>query len=118
MATKQGFLPVVSSSAQPLLCPILIGRASSVAILDDALENVRGGNGRCILIAGEAGVGKSRLVTELRTRTAQVGMDLFQGNCFESDRTIPYAPIADLFRDRSGHGPERPLLAEVCDQAV
>ena len=51
-----------------------------------------------LLLAGEAGIGKSRLVREMSAHAAEHGMQVFQGNCFEPDRTLPYGPLLDALR--------------------
>jgi predicted ATPase len=43
----------------------LIERADFMAVLDAELKNVKDGEGRCILITGEAGIGKTSLVKNL-----------------------------------------------------
>jgi len=50
------------------------------------------------LISGEAGIGKSRLVAEAKTAAAHQGFLLLEGQCFQTDRAFPYAPLLDLFR--------------------
>jgi len=78
--------------------------------------------GQTALIAGEAGVGKSRLVAEISARARGRGRAVMQGRCFEPDRALPYMPLLDLLRtylgpdprlpacDRAGHGRESRLL--------
>src|SRR5437870_3957560 len=56
------------------------------------------GQGQTLLIAGEAGIGKSRLVAETKLRLAGRGIDALAGHCFETDRTLPYAPFIELLR--------------------
>ena len=46
-------------------CPVLVGRADELAVCTGVLSAVRRGEGRAVLVAGEAGVGKSRLVREV-----------------------------------------------------
>ncbi len=75
--------------APSVICPTLIGRAAQLDGLKQLVELARGGNGRVALIAGEAGIGKSRLVAEVKTMAAQHGMAIVQGHCFEQDRTFP-----------------------------
>jgi DNA-binding CsgD family transcriptional regulator/tetratricopeptide (TPR) repeat protein len=83
---------------KPVTCPVLIGRAAHLAALGRALEEVRGGMGRTVLLAGEAGIGKSRLVAEAKAWAAGAGCTILEGHCFESDRALPYAPFLDLLR--------------------
>jgi DNA-binding CsgD family transcriptional regulator/tetratricopeptide (TPR) repeat protein len=66
--------------------------------LQTLLEQKRSGAGQAILISGEAGIGKSRLVAEAKTATAHQGFLLLEGQCFQGDRATPYAPLLDLFR--------------------
>lgn len=81
-----------------ILCPITVGRASEVAILYKAFDQVQAGNGQVILISGEAGVGKSRLVAESKAYAAGQNVTVIQGNCYQEDISTPYAPLISLLR--------------------
>jgi DNA-binding CsgD family transcriptional regulator/tetratricopeptide (TPR) repeat protein len=83
-----------------IVSPILIGRTSDLAALGRLAEQVRDGmrGPRVALIAGEAGVGKSRLVAEAQALAGRLGFHALQGNCFETDRALPYAPLLDMLR--------------------
>src|SRR5262245_18769025 len=83
--------PTVSS-------PTLIGREAQISLLAGRLAQVRGGQSRVALIAGEAGIGKSRLAADIKARAMQRGGRIAQGRCFERDRAFPYAPLVDLLR--------------------
>ncbi len=72
----------------------MIGRANDIAILQTLMDEAKNGKGQILLIAGEAGIGKSRLVSEAKTYAKQ-SMSILQGNCFESDQSYPYAPLLD-----------------------
>lgn len=78
--------------------PRIIGRQAQIESLSQLLERVRRGQGTAAVISGEAGIGKSRLVAETTERARGQGLAILQGNCFESDRHLPYAPILDLLR--------------------
>ena len=78
--------------------PVLIGRVQPLEALDRALEGAREGRGRVLILSGEAGIGKSRLLAEAKARVAERGFLYLQGNCFEPDRVLPYAPLMDLLR--------------------
>ncbi|HET8853383.1 MAG TPA: AAA family ATPase [Ktedonobacteraceae bacterium] len=82
----------------PLLCPVLIGRSDDLALCRSLLTQTGSGKGALVLISGEAGVGKSRLVTEVKTEALARGFWLVQGSCFPTDHAIPYAPLLDLLR--------------------
>ena len=56
------------------------------------------------LISGDAGVGKTRLVTELAAGPRQRGFTVLSGRCAELADSIPYLPLADALRD-GGTGP-------------
>src|SRR5947209_9556252 len=83
---------------RPLLCPEIIGRTPEFAALRSLVEQATGEQGHIALIAGEAGIGKSRLVTGVKTYAASHGFLLLQGSCFPTDHAIPYAPLLDLLR--------------------
>jgi DNA-binding NarL/FixJ family response regulator len=68
----------------------------------DALRQVAArvadGLGQVVLLSGEPGIGKSRLVHELCDRLPQQPWAIHQGNCFERDRLLPYAPFLDALQ--------------------
>src|SRR5258708_32804617 len=83
---------------RPTLCSSLIGRDADLTVLQGWLDRARGGTGQTILIAGEAGIGKSRLVAAAREHAIELGFGVLEGHCFEPDRALPYAPLADLLK--------------------
>jgi DNA-binding CsgD family transcriptional regulator len=83
---------------RPVVCPVLIGRAPHLEGLERYLRQVVENRGQTLLVAGEAGVGKSRFVAEARERAAQHGMAVLEGHCFESHQSLPYGPLIDLLR--------------------
>jgi tetratricopeptide (TPR) repeat protein len=82
----------------PIICPVLIGRGHDLAILRLLVERAKSGQGQVALVSGEAGIGKSRLVAEVKTSVASHDFRLLQGSCFPTDHAIPYAPLLDLLR--------------------
>jgi predicted ATPase len=76
----------------------LIGRERELHTLQTALDAARGGIGCCILLTGEAGIGKSRLIEELRHQATSENFTILEGNCFEQAISFPYAPWIDALR--------------------
>jgi DNA-binding CsgD family transcriptional regulator len=76
--------------------PELIGRAAEVAALSAALADARRGRGRLVLIEGDAGIGKTRLVEEFTARLDGVRVLVGGGIPLASD--TPYAPVLGILQ--------------------
>jgi class 3 adenylate cyclase/tetratricopeptide (TPR) repeat protein len=74
-----------------------VGRASERARLLQAVERARAGNGTLVLIGGEAGVGKSRLVEEAAAEAQRLGLTVVTGHCVDQQGAPPYLPIIEHF---------------------
>jgi class 3 adenylate cyclase/tetratricopeptide (TPR) repeat protein len=83
----------VDPSAVPL-----IGRAPELARLREALARAAGGRGGLVHLVGDAGIGKSRLVRELRAGLPPETIQVV-GRCVSFERDRPYALLARLIRD-------------------
>ncbi|HLJ34058.1 MAG TPA: AAA family ATPase [Ktedonobacteraceae bacterium] len=90
---------------QSIVCPILIGRQPHLDSLIQFIEQIYSGHGQTILVSGEAGIGKSRLIAEAikytrasHSQAASPTPLILEGRCFEPDRSLPYAPFLDLLR--------------------
>ncbi len=88
----------MSADIKLVTSPILIGRKNQFEAIVQRLEGLHTHKGAVILISGEAGIGKSRLVDETKSYAEQKGIAVFQGNCFEPDQALPYGPLLDLLR--------------------
>jgi predicted ATPase len=56
-------------------------------------RSVEDGSGQTVLVSGEPGIGKSRLVRETERQLAQESWLVLHGACFERDQFVPYAPF-------------------------
>ena len=72
-----------------------VGRTAEMAQLIQALETAGSGTGSAWLIGGESGVGKTRLINELRTQALVNGFQLLRGQAIE-DGGQPYQAWRDL----------------------
>jgi DNA-binding NarL/FixJ family response regulator len=82
-----------------LVSPTLVGRASELSGLEDALDRAVRGTPVHQLIAGEAGVGKSRLVRETSALAAARGFRVLSGGCADvGEGGVPYGPIVEALR--------------------
>ena len=88
--------------------PTFVGRAEQLAGFDEALARAAGGEPSLLFVAGESGVGKSRLVAEFAKRARAAGARVLSGECFElGEGELPYAPIVSALRELSREiGPE------------
>ena len=77
------------------LCPVLVGRAEELSILEDALLAANRGQGSVVALAGDAGLGKTRLATELEHRARAIGAEVLSGGCSEADLSLPYLPLLE-----------------------
>lgn len=76
----------------------LVGRDRELAYLHACWKETEARQGRLLLIRGEAGVGKTRLVAELAGHVRQRGARVATAACFEHERVLPTSPLADLLR--------------------
>lgn len=77
---------------------LLVGRVHELEILERALLAAQSGAGGCLLLAGEAGIGKSRLAAELAGRAGSAKFLILRGYCSEQDDSFPYAPWIEALR--------------------
>ena len=93
----------VEVAAERGLTP-LIGREREVAQLEDLFRQVKTGDGQVVFVVGEAGIGKSRLVYELRRRLAEAGEQatFLEGRCVSFGQSMPFLPLIDQLRANFG----------------
>ncbi|MFI1000236.1 AAA family ATPase [Streptomyces galbus] len=90
----------------------LIGRDEEVARLWGVLERARAGEARAVLVAGDAGVGKTRTLTEIAGRAARAGVTVLTGHCVDlGDVGLPYLPFTEVLGAVAADERLAPVLA-------
>jgi DNA-binding CsgD family transcriptional regulator/tetratricopeptide (TPR) repeat protein len=80
-----------------------VGRAEELARLLAHVERAAAGRSSAVLLAGDAGVGKTRLLDELTARATGRGVRVLTGHCVDlGDVGLPYLPFVDLLRPVAG----------------
>jgi predicted ATPase/DNA-binding SARP family transcriptional activator len=80
---------------------VLVGRVPELGLLEAAADEAVSGRGRLVLVSGEAGIGKSRLLEELADRLAR-RCDVLWGNCHQGEGAPPYWPWIEALRGLFG----------------
>jgi DNA-binding SARP family transcriptional activator len=87
---------VVASPSGARARPPLVGRREPLARLIGAWESVRGGNGACVLIEGEPGEGKTRLLDELLDRARLEDATVASSRAVPADAAVTWSGLAGL----------------------
>ena len=74
----------------------LIGRQTEMGQLLERIEQAAAGRGGLAILAGEQGIGKTRLVDEIATRVERLGFSVLWGRCHEGDWPPPYGPFIEV----------------------
>jgi hypothetical protein len=80
---------------QQVVSPVMVGRDEELSRLEDALLAANRGGSRFVALAGEAGIGKSRLCLKLQERAHKLGLTVMSGGCSEADLALPYLPLLE-----------------------
>src|SRR3954469_19158156 len=113
-----------SGMRHDLVSPLFVGRETELATMTTALESAVAGTPTVVLLGGEAGVGKTRLVEEAAERAHAAGARVLAGSCIElGGEGLPFGPLAHAFRTLMRDtppdeldallGPARPEFARV-----
>ena len=80
--------------------PVLVGRADQLSALDAALTGAGRGHPSAVLVGGEAGVGKTRLIREFAERSRATGARVLIGGCLELGAdSLPFTPFTAVLRE-------------------
>jgi DNA-binding SARP family transcriptional activator/tetratricopeptide (TPR) repeat protein len=76
----------------------LVGREEELAFLGRCWQGAEAGHGGLVLVSGEAGVGKTRLMEGLAEHLRWQGARVLWGRSYEFERALPYQPVAEALR--------------------
>ena len=109
-----------------VVCPTSVGREAPLRTLLERLDRAVEGQGTVLLLGGDAGVGKSRLVRDLKQEATARCIRVIEGRCSSTESSVPYAPFMDALRFRIAKGegeevakilgPLRAILAPIFPQ--
>jgi hypothetical protein len=128
--TGSGSAQAVGSFPSPLAAAILagmaggftpqafIGRADELQQLAATLDRAEQGRPQLVLLAGEAGVGKTRLLLEFADQAHRRGVRVLTGGCVElGDIGLAYLPVVDALRGLADDPADAELLTEIAATA-
>jgi DNA-binding NarL/FixJ family response regulator len=123
-------------------CPLLVGRDDLLQLVDRRLAEAASGRGHLLMLAGEAGIGKSRMLGATLRKATTSGFRVAKGDLSPHDRQVPLASLLDLARTmrqlpafgslgpdllelqdgrhggRDALGPRRVLVHDVADRII
>jgi tetratricopeptide (TPR) repeat protein len=128
--TRSGSAQVAGPFPSPLAAAILanmtggfipqgfIGRADELGRLEATLDRAEQGQPQVMLLAGDAGIDKTRLLLELADQARRRGVRVLAGGCVElGDIGLAYLPVVDALHGLADDPAEAELLAEVATTA-
>ena len=86
-----------ANMSAPFVLPI-VARSSEVELIAQVRDNASRGHGGVILLSGDGGVGKTRLVSESAIPARSAGWRVAIGRAYAVETAIPYAPFADALQ--------------------
>jgi DNA-binding CsgD family transcriptional regulator len=90
---------ILASMATRFSSPVFVGRGAELARLDEARRRTASGPPAAVVVGGEAGVGKTRLLDEFARRSAADGVRVLVGRCIElGEEGVPFAPVIEALR--------------------
>ncbi|HSM72327.1 MAG TPA: AAA family ATPase [Anaerolineales bacterium] len=95
--SSMGIMPLISNSIELEKDSAFVGRQNELDQLVQSIEKVQDSRGSVILLAGDTGVGKTRLAYEALQRAASSGLQILLGTCYEQEGQLPYQPFIEAF---------------------
>jgi predicted AAA+ superfamily ATPase len=100
--SERGALNRIEATSPTGLTP-LVGREQEVGLLLERWVQVHDGMGQMVMLTGEAGIGKSRLVQEVKARVAGDSHTRLECRCSPYAWNSPFAPVIELLHHRASN---------------
>lgn len=84
------------------LCALLVGRDTECAMLTRCLERLQAGEGQVVAVMGEPGIGKSRLMAEMRRMPLAQDVSWIEGRALSYGGSLAYMPFQEVLRAALG----------------
>jgi len=94
-----------------------VGRAEELGLLRTAIEAALDCRGGLVMVSGEPGIGKTRLVEEAGVYARLRGAQVLTGRCYETEPVLPFLPFAEAIRAYVVREPPDDLLKELGEGA-
>jgi DNA-binding CsgD family transcriptional regulator len=94
-------IPRADPSNVPTFSSTFVGRDSEIAALLGHLQSAAGGMGGIVLLAGEPGVGKTRLMHEMGKLALAQGWEVLFGRGYDTDGVPPYLPFVEAMQEHA-----------------
>jgi DNA-binding SARP family transcriptional activator len=88
-----------SDSAPPRGEPDFVGRDPELQELLGLWSHAIRGNSSCVLVTGEAGIGKTRLAAEFAAAVRATGATVLRARCYEAERSLYLQPVIEVVRE-------------------
>jgi DNA-binding SARP family transcriptional activator len=116
-----GASEVPAAPAAPAGQVRLVGREHELGLLQECWREALRGSAGLVVLGGEAGVGKSRLLDELSSQVQRAGHDAMRARCFAARGRLALAPVSEWLRSpalRSARDRLEPVWAREVDRLV
>ncbi|MCK5309901.1 MAG: tetratricopeptide repeat protein [Thermoplasmata archaeon] len=85
-----------------------VGRESELKDMSRLMQDALVGKGNFTTIKGEAGIGKTRLMSEFAKLAMDEGFDFLTGRCLSLEQADPYLPFTEAMKEKMGSPQEKP----------
>jgi len=90
-----------------------VGRARELGLLQAALQATAGGQGRLVMLVGEAGIGKTCTAAEFARQASDSGALVLRGACYDGEWAPPFGPFAEAITTYARHADTAELRTDL-----